>query len=621
MAPPQKTHRLTKASEAGDEDDQENTKSPTKTKMSADMDRLFNELEKLEDPTENVRIIRDRVRKFRDYIVSPENKERRLSSVGVQNYIATHLLDYVVKMVKQMDEENTLLREKFIDIQEDIEKLDMVKRRNVELMEGLREKEVQLEESRLNVGKLIEELKSFGEKIMGEEGTLLREMDKKLEENTGIKEIRKITLELQEERRERNEMGKLIEELRKEVKNRDSQTQRELRREMEELERKGRERQTVDIKKLIEKEKEDIIRNTVEQVRKVLNEMQEEEEGETDKNINELKETVKEIGEELRKSRIDVSDRSIETLREAMENMRSGKEEMAKTMASEIKNILKENDKQEEGNLRVPTYAEMTYRNRSRDRSGSRTRVPPQAPSLVIKSKEGTNYEEMIKNIRKTVSIDTENIRINKLRKIKDGVVADLASNEDLENLRTMLENGEETKHYEIHKTKKREPQIIIRNVDKEITEEELLKGLKSKNEALKNTNLKIDLKLPSRGKVHYVISLSPHTFREIIKQKYVYSTWERYYINEFVSVKQCSACGTMGHTRGKCPYPLTICLNCGDDGEHNRKNCKIRCINCEDNNKKFKLSNKIDHSCKSPQCPIFLRARAQSQKFIDYGE
>lgn len=143
-------------------------------------------------------------------------------------------------------------------------------------------------------------------------------------------------------------------------------------------------------------------------------------------------------------------------------------------------------------------YAEMA-RGGDRGRSRSRQRAQKANSTLVIKSKETQDSDIILKEIQKDIAVNEDNIKINKIRKIKDGIVAEMSTNEDLERFREKLAEKEKMKDYEIYKTKQKNPQIIIRNVNKRISEEELIQGLCTKNELLKYIGIKIDLKLNAK--------------------------------------------------------------------------------------------------------------------------
>lgn len=111
-------------------------------------------------------------------------------------------------------------------------------------------------------------------------------------------------------------------------------------------------------------------------------------------------------------------------------------------------------------------------------------------------------------------------------------------------------------------------------------------------------------------------------TSNNILGLKYLYVGWQRLSITEHISVLQCSLCGRLGHTRGRCPFPLTSCKTCASDsldGDH-VNNCSRKCINCVEANANFKLSLPTDHRPNNSGCSRLQRARVSAVGNIDYG-
>ncbi|GBO09447.1 hypothetical protein AVEN_174360-1 [Araneus ventricosus] len=125
---------------------------------------------------------------------------------------------------------------------------------------------------------------------------------------------------------------------------------------------------------------------------------------------------------------------------------------------------------------------------------------------------------------------------------------------------------------YDIVIPNRKAPQIILYNVDKEVEEGALKSGLLAKNITLADGNNKpyfqIDFSIPARNNKfnHWVLSVNPKKFSEIIAKEGLYFQFNRLRFKEFVSPRQCRKCFAFGHTTKNCdPKTEQRCDRCGD--------------------------------------------------------
>ncbi|CAG9825804.1 unnamed protein product [Phaedon cochleariae] len=97
--------------------------------------------------------------------------------------------------------------------------------------------------------------------------------------------------------------------------------------------------------------------------------------------------------------------------------------------------------------------------------------------AVAVKSDKGEKVEEIMKKVDE-MSRDLKTVRVRTVRKIKDGVVIEAATQEDAKNIRTKIKG----KNLKIAEAITLNPKIIVFDVPKEVTDTELLEDLYNKN-------------------------------------------------------------------------------------------------------------------------------------------
>ncbi|XP_022826296.1 uncharacterized protein LOC111360014 [Spodoptera litura] len=136
----------------------------------------------------------------------------------------------------------------------------------------------------------------------------------------------------------------------------------------------------------------------------------------------------------------------------------------------------------------------------------------------------------------------------------------------------------------------------IVKGIDLELSEEELMDIFKSSVDVLSAKRLK---RLLPEGK--WVDCESVRLcFKSNVLPEYIYAYDCRFKVEKYVfPVTQCSGCWQFGHLIKFCPTKKVVCPKCG--GTHD--NCNItnfKCLNCKGNH--FVLNKK---------CPMYLKERS----------
>ncbi|GBL76477.1 hypothetical protein AVEN_53232-1 [Araneus ventricosus] len=184
------------------------------------------------------------------------------------------------------------------------------------------------------------------------------------------------------------------------------------------------------------------------------------------------------------------------------------------------------------------------------------------------------------------------------------------------------------TEAFEITRAQKREPQVIVYNIDKKIQAEELLEGLLQKNCFLHDANnvplVKIEFPILARNKEsrHWVVAIDPIIFKELWLKQGLYFNWSRVRFTEVIGIRQCRTCGAFGHRakyyddEDKPPIFENCSLLKTENHSYRvptRKNCIIA-------NEKFKRNWHTTHSEFDKRCESYLRQKDILVKRTNYG-
>ncbi|GFX31742.1 transposable element Tcb2 transposase [Trichonephila clavipes] len=128
-----------------------------------------------------------------------------------------------------------------------------------------------------------------------------------------------------------------------------------------------------------------------------------------------------------------------------------------------------------------------------------------------------------------------------------------------------------------------------------------------------------VNFSIKSKSSNNWVISVIPDLYPVIKDHGYLYLNFERVRIETFISVMQCSTCGTLGHTRNHCSN-TQACFSCSSTDDHDRTSCEPRCINCTNHNVRFRSGFSENHGCRDKHCPVLIQFKKRTMDHTDYG-
>nr|CAI5860220.1 unnamed protein product [Callosobruchus analis] len=135
---------------------------------------------------------------------------------------------------------------------------------------------------------------------------------------------------------------------------------------------------------------------------------------------------------------------------------------------------------------------------------------------------------------------------------------------------------------YEILTPKPLRPRLIIPDVDKSVqSKEEFIQHIEQGNPILSASDIKVVSMLKLKFSVSFIIEVDPDVRKHILSRGYLFVSWQKCTVRDYVSVTRCFNCCRYGHIRKDCKEK-PVCSQCC--GEHSFRECNSntkKCINC----------------------------------------
>lgn len=247
--------------------------------------------------------------------------------------------------------------------------------------------------------------------------------------------------------------------------------------------------------------------------------------------------------------------------------------------------------------------------------------------SVVVTSKDETETgEEVLERIRKAVNAKEGGVTVDRVRKAKDRkVIVGCKTEEEREKIKERLKREE--KHLNVEEMKNKDPLVILRDVFKYNSDEDVLSALRNQNKHIildgkkEDSKLEIAYKKHTRNPLtnHVILRVSPKIWQRIVEAGSVLIDLQRVRVADQSPLVQCSLCLGYGHGRRFCKETIEKCSHCG--GPHLKTNCADWlagvapvCCNCT-----HAKMNKVDHSAFSQECTIRRKWEALARATIAY--
>ncbi|CAH4034186.1 unnamed protein product [Pieris brassicae] len=236
------------------------------------------------------------------------------------------------------------------------------------------------------------------------------------------------------------------------------------------------------------------------------------------------------------------------------------------------------------------------------------------------KSEEIKTADQTKAALKKALDPQTLGVGIAQVRKIGNaGVIVQAASKGDADKIRRAVPDN-----LRVQVPKPRAPLVAVVAVDgARVDSGAFLRALRTQNFAgqqeWRKEEVDVAFKKSARGGActTVVLRCSPAWRDKLVSKERVYIEWERHVVRDYADATCCGKCQGYGHAARFCRATVDTCGNCGEDG-HTHKACKNtfrRCATCK---KAGKPSE--DHRTASVQCPARQAAEKRSLERTNYG-
>lgn len=252
-------------------------------------------------------------------------------------------------------------------------------------------------------------------------------------------------------------------------------------------------------------------------------------------------------------------------------------------------------------------------------------RPKPTLCLLVGTNNNTDTSEEVITKIKKTLNARDTGLQISKLRKVKDQkVIIGCEKKEDFEQIKEKLEHHK----FKVEIKPNKDPLVIIRNLTKSITDEEILQSLDKQNsdilDHIPNEEYRIKVRHRRRARNpaenHVVLEVSPQVWTALTTAGKVYVDIQRVPVFDLSPLVQCSRCLAFGHGKKWCSEAVDLCSHC--TGPHMSTECpsllageEPTCKNCQQ-----AKCIKTNHNSFDLRCPVRKKWDSLARSSIAYS-
>lgn len=265
------------------------------------------------------------------------------------------------------------------------------------------------------------------------------------------------------------------------------------------------------------------------------------------------------------------------------QKMREALTALSRVVLEQQQEIIKLQGKIEITTTKIVPFAEIVKKQeRERSRSSTRMRIRQEAPYVVtvLPKEETTTSAKTKRDLQDSINPTKLKVGVTNVRNIgRGGVLIETKKEDDLDKLIEEMKKLDNLKdQYMVKKVTKRNPTVILYNVNKDISKDDLISKIKQQNEDMENAEIEIRFSFKGKTGMNWVVSMDPDSFRKVKFRQKLYVGWERISVREFLRTMQCFNCWRYGHLARNCKNKQT-CVKCS--GEHDVKQCESTIYKC----------------------------------------
>lgn len=197
--------------------------------------------------------------------------------------------------------------------------------------------------------------------------------------------------------------------------------------------------------------------------------------------------------------------------------------------------------------------------------------------AVVVRASGDTvlDADEVKKRVMSDVQSAAPGLKVNAVRRVRNGVAIEVADNKGLEALKACRKFADVG--LKVDEPRKIGPKIIIYDCPEDMSQDALLKELYSKNatevpapEFLSRT------RVVSLRKGNLILEVSPLTREVQMREGRVFLGWQGCRVREIDLVQRCHRCYAVGHMARECKLKTNACRICSKEG-HLAKDCRTK--------------------------------------------
>lgn len=233
--------------------------------------------------------------------------------------------------------------------------------------------------------------------------------------------------------------------------------------------------------------------------------------------------------------------------------------------------------------------------------------------------------EDVITKIKDKINAQESGLQISKLRKVKDQrVLIGCEKKSDIDLIKETLEKND----FKVEIKENKDPLVIVRNLDKSITDNGILQAIEKQNPELldhipmEHFRMKVRHRRKARNPAenHVVLQVSPPVWRALTSAGRLYVEFQRVPVYDLSPLVQCSRCLSFGHGKKWCTETIDLCSHCA--GPHMSTDCpsllagdEPMCRNCQQ-----AKCPRTDHNAFDTRCPVRKKWDALARSSVAYN-